>query len=105
MQILAGTSGFSYAEWRGRFYPEGLPNDQMLRFYSERLPSVEINNTFYRMPKPEMLAAWADDAPVNFTFALKATRRITHQQKLADVESGTAFITTHTHITRSYTRG
>jgi uncharacterized protein YecE (DUF72 family) len=87
MHILAGTSGFSYAEWRGRFYPEGLPNDQMLRFYSERLPSVEINNTFYRMPKPEMLTAWADGAPASFTFALKATRRITHQQKLADVES------------------
>ena len=86
MQILAGTSGFSYAEWRGRFYPQGLPGDQMLRFYSERLPSVEINNTFYRMPKPEMLAGWADGAPASFTFALKATRRITHQQKLADVE-------------------
>jgi uncharacterized protein YecE (DUF72 family) len=90
MQILAGTSGFSYAEWRGRFYPEGLPGDQMLRFYSERLPSVEINNTFYRMPKPEMLATWADGAPANFTFALKATRRITHQQRLADVEGDVA---------------
>jgi uncharacterized protein YecE (DUF72 family) len=87
MQILAGTSGFSYAEWRGRFYPEGLPSDQMLSFYSSRLPSVEINNTFYRTPKPEMLAAWAEGAPAHFTFALKATRRITHQQKLADVES------------------
>ena len=86
MQILAGTSGFSYAEWRGRFYPEGLPGDQMLRFYAERLPSVEINNTFYRMPKPELLAGWGDGAPDQFTFALKATRRITHQQKLADVE-------------------
>jgi len=85
MHILAGTSGFSYAEWRGRFYPEGLPQDQMLRFYSERLPSVEINNTFYRMPKPEMLAAWGDGAPSDFTFALKATRRITHQQRLVDV--------------------
>jgi uncharacterized protein YecE (DUF72 family) len=87
MQILAGTSGFSYAEWRGRFYPDGLPGDQMLRFYSERLPSVEINNTFYRMPKPEMLAGWGDGAPADFSFALKATRRITHQQRLADVES------------------
>jgi uncharacterized protein YecE (DUF72 family) len=90
MQILAGTSGFSYAEWRGRFYPEGLPADQMLRFYSERLPSVEINNTFYRMPKPEMLAAWGEGAPASFTFALKATRRITHQQKLAGVEEDVA---------------
>src|SRR5438132_289419 len=86
MQILAGTSGFSYTEWRGRFYPEGLPGDQMLRFYAERLPSVEINNTFYRMPKPELLTTWGDGAPSNFSFALKATRRITHQQKLADVE-------------------
>ena len=86
MQILAGTSGFSYAEWRGRFYPEGFPGDQMLRFYAERLPTVEINNTFYRMPKPELLAGWADGAPGDFTFALKATRRITHQQRLADVE-------------------
>ena len=86
MQILAGTSGFSYAEWRGRFYPQGLPSDQMLAFYSKRLPSVEINNTFYRMPKPEMLEAWGESAPVGFSFALKATRRITHQQKLADVE-------------------
>jgi uncharacterized protein YecE (DUF72 family) len=87
MQILAGTSGFSYAEWRGRFYPEGLPADQMLRFYSARLPSVEINNTFYRMPQPGMLSGWAEGAPSSFTFALKATRRITHQQRLQDVES------------------
>ena len=87
MQILGGTSGFSYAEWRGRFYPAALPADQMLRFYSERLPSVEINNTFYRMPNPEMLAAWADSTPAEFTFALKATRRITHQQRLADAAS------------------
>ncbi len=90
MHILAGTSGFSYAEWRGRFYPAGLPQDQMLRFYSERLPSVEINNTFYRMPKPEMLAAWGEGAPSDFTFALKATRRITHQQRLIDVADDVA---------------
>ena len=87
MQILAGTSGFSYAEWRGRFYPEGMPADQMLRFYAARLPSVEINNTFYRMPQPSMLSGWAEGAPASFTFALKATRRITHQQRLQDVES------------------
>jgi uncharacterized protein YecE (DUF72 family) len=85
MQVYAGTSGFSYTEWRGRFYPEGLPGDRMLAFYSERLPSVEINNTFYRMPKPEMLAAWGEGAPAAFRFSLKATRRITHQQKLAEV--------------------
>jgi len=90
MRVLAGTSGFSYKEWKGSFYPEDLAADAMLRYYAERLPAVEINNTFYRMPKPEMLATWADGAPADFSFALKATRRITHQQKLADVEGDVA---------------
>lgn len=85
MQILAGTSGFSYSEWCGRFYPEALPGAQMLHFYASRLPSVEINNTFYRMPNQEMVAGWRDDVPESFCFAVKATRRITHQKKLADV--------------------
>jgi uncharacterized protein YecE (DUF72 family) len=85
MQILAGTSGFSFAEWKGRFYPAGLPDAQMLRFYSERLPTVEINNSFYQMPKPETVAAWRDGAPDTFVFGVKATRRITHQKKLVDV--------------------
>jgi uncharacterized protein YecE (DUF72 family) len=85
MQIFAGTSGFSYAEWKGRFYPEALPDAQMLRFYSERLPTVEINNTFYQIPKPETVAGWRDSTPDAFLFAVKASRRITHQKKLADV--------------------
>jgi uncharacterized protein YecE (DUF72 family) len=85
MQIFAGTSGFSFAEWKGRFYPAGLPDAQMLRFYAERLPTVEINNSFYQMPKPETVAAWRDGAPDSFVFAVKATRRITHQKKLIDV--------------------
>src|SRR5450432_377230 len=92
MQILAGTSGFSYAEWRGRFYPGALPDDQMLHFYAERLPTVEINNTFYRMPKPETVAAWRDEVPDSFRFAVKASRRITHQQKLADVADDVAHL-------------
>ena len=85
MEIFAGTSGFSYAEWCGRFYPVALPGAQMLGFYCQRLPTVEINNTFYRMPTQEVVAAWASEAPETFRFAIKATRRITHQQKLADV--------------------
>ena len=85
MQIFAGTSGFSYAEWCGRFYPVALPGAQMLSYYSERLPTVEINNTFYRMPKEETVAAWGAEVPDSFRFAIKATRRITHQMKLADV--------------------
>jgi uncharacterized protein YecE (DUF72 family) len=92
MKIFAGTSGFSYAEWKGRFYPEGLPDAQMLRFYSERLPTVEINNTFYQMPKPETVAGWRDGAPDAFLFAVKASRRITHQKKLADVGDDVAHL-------------
>jgi uncharacterized protein YecE (DUF72 family) len=85
MQIFAGTSGFSYAEWCGHFYPEALPAAQMLHCYASRLPSVEINNTFYRMPSQETVAAWRAEVPDSFCFAVKATRRITHQKKLADV--------------------
>ena len=84
MQLLAGTSGYSYKEWCGHFYPEKLPADAMLRYYAERLPTVEINNTFYRMPAEEMLARWATEVPASFTFTLKAPQRITHQQRLKD---------------------
>ena len=59
MRVLAGTSGFSYKEWKGSFYPEDLAADRMLSLYAERLPAVEINNTFYRMPKPALLESWA----------------------------------------------
>jgi uncharacterized protein YecE (DUF72 family) len=88
MQLLAGTSGYSYKEWCGHFYPEKLPADAMLHYYAERLPTVEINNTFYRMPAEEMLARWATEVPAHFTFTLKAPQRITHQQRLK--ESGPA---------------
>jgi uncharacterized protein YecE (DUF72 family) len=83
VRVLAGTSGFSYAEWKGPFYPEKLPGDRMLKYYSERLPAVEINNTFYRMPRPEMLAAWAGRVSTSFVFAIKAPQRITHRARLA----------------------
>jgi uncharacterized protein YecE (DUF72 family) len=84
MQLLAGTSGYSYKEWCGHFYPEKLHADAMLRYYAERLPTVEINNTFYRMPAEDMLARWATEVPANFAFTLKAPQRITHQQRLKD---------------------
>ena len=90
MQIYAGTSGFSYAEWCGRFYPESHPASQMLGYYASRLPTVEINNTFYRMPNEATVAAWRDEVPDSFCFAVKATRRITHQKKLADVADDVA---------------
>jgi uncharacterized protein YecE (DUF72 family) len=91
MQLFVGTSGFSYAEWRGTFYPEGLPDAEMLRAYAERLPSVEINNTFYRMPQPGLLEGWSKkvDGIERFTFALKAPRSITHVSRLKDAANGT----------------
>ena len=84
MQMLAGTSGYSYKEWLGSFYPDKLPAKEMLRFYAGRFPTVEINNSFYRMPKEEMLAGWAKEVPASFTFTLKAPQRITHQKRLKD---------------------
>jgi uncharacterized protein YecE (DUF72 family) len=84
MRIFIGTSGFSYAPWRGSFYPEKLPAAKMLSYYAERLDTVEINNTFYRMPAPDMLAKWAAETPAGFQFAIKSPRRITHEKKLAD---------------------
>jgi uncharacterized protein YecE (DUF72 family) len=85
MQILTGTSGFSYPAWRGSFYPEKLPEAKMLGYYAERLAAVEINNTFYRMPTPEQLERWAVETPAGFRFAIKSPRQITHIKKLADV--------------------
>jgi uncharacterized protein YecE (DUF72 family) len=78
MRLLAGASGYSFKEWKGSFYPPDIKPDAMLAFYSTRLPTVEINNTFYRMPKIEMLDNWARISPADFRFAIKASRRITH---------------------------
>jgi len=84
MRLLAGTSGFSYKEWKGAFYPEKARPHEMLAFYASRLPVVEINNTFYRLPKPEQLREWRSQVPTTFKFAVKAPRRITHVKRLAD---------------------
>lgn len=84
MRLQAGTSGFSFDGWRGTFYPAELPSGEWLRFYAARLPAVEINNTFYRMPKADLLHGWAEQvaARPGFGFALKATRRLTHVARL-----------------------
>ena len=82
MQIFTGTSGFSYPAWRGSFYPAKLKATEMLAYYAGRLKTVEINNTFYRMPKAEALAAWAATTPDGFRFAPKAPQQITHRQRL-----------------------
>jgi uncharacterized protein YecE (DUF72 family) len=86
MRIRVGTSGYSYKEWKGSFYPEDLPATKMLDFYAERFDTVEINNTFYRMPDPKMLEKWTAQVPAGFTFVLKAPQRITHQKKLTGAE-------------------
>jgi uncharacterized protein YecE (DUF72 family) len=90
MEILAGTSGYSYKEWLGSFYPEKLPADGMLRFYAGHFRTVEINNTFYRMPAEAMLARWATEVPDDFAFTLKAPRRITHEKRLREAEADVA---------------
>src|SRR5687768_10174229 len=92
MNLYAGTSGYSYKEWKGSFYPEDLPEKQMLHFYGQRFRSVEINNTFYRMPKASMLEAWANEVPPDFKFVLKAPQRITHLQRLRDTGDSVSFL-------------
>jgi uncharacterized protein YecE (DUF72 family) len=82
MEVLVGTSGFAYKEWRGSFYPEKTKEKDMLRYYAGRLRTVEINNTFYRLPARETMLRWADEVPAGFVFVLKASQRITHRQRL-----------------------
>jgi uncharacterized protein YecE (DUF72 family) len=84
--LLAGASGYAFKEWCGSFYPDKLKSDAMLAFYAERLPTVEINNTFYQMPKTTVLENWVQATPPDFRFSIKASRRITHDARLkADV--------------------
>ena len=92
MEILAGTSGFSYAEWKGSFYPADLASKDMLHFYAGQLPAVEINNTFYRLPKESVLSGWISRVPQSFAFAIKASRRITHMKRLKDCADETAYL-------------
>jgi uncharacterized protein YecE (DUF72 family) len=84
MDLYVGTSGYSYKEWKGTFYPKDLPVRQMLRYYGERFRTVEINSTFYGMPKASVLEGWAGAVPADFKFVLKAPKQITHLQGLKD---------------------
>ncbi len=92
MKIYVGTSGFAYKEWKGRFYPEKISPQEMLRFYSERLNTVEVNNTFYRMPRENVLVSWSEQVPRGFVFALKAPQVITHLKRLRDVADETEYL-------------
>jgi len=84
VKILAGTSGYAFKEWKGNFYPQDLKDDGMLGFYASKFPTVEINNTFYRLPRENVLRDWAAQVPETFTFALKASQRITHYARLKE---------------------
>jgi uncharacterized protein YecE (DUF72 family) len=86
MAVIVGTSGYSYKEWKGTFYPSDLPAAKMLPFYAQHFGSVEINNTFYRMPEAKTIEKWSSEVPDGFRFVLKAPQRITHQKKLAGAE-------------------
>src|SRR5438552_16581211 len=92
MNVHVRTSGYSYKEWKGTFYPKDLPDKQMLRFYGERFRTVEINNTFYRMPKASVLEGWAGEVGADFKFVLKASQRITHMQRLKDAGDSLSYL-------------
>ncbi|MCE5197601.1 MAG: DUF72 domain-containing protein [Armatimonadota bacterium] len=85
-RLYCGTSGWNYKHWRQRFYPEGLPQSRWLEYYSSRFDTVEINNSFYRLPEHSTFEKWRENSPQGFTFAVKASRYLTHIKKLKDPE-------------------
>jgi len=86
-KVHIGTSGWHYKHWRGKFYPEDLPTQEWLKFYSKRFGTVELNNSFYRLPERSSFDNWRETTPAKFLFAVKASRFITHMKKLKDAES------------------
>src|SRR2546422_11467346 len=92
MNLHVGTSGYSYKEWKGNFYPEDLPAKEMLAFYSQRLPAVEINTTFYRLPQASMIENWKEQVPARFRFSIKATQHITHIKRLNNAVDETRYL-------------
>jgi uncharacterized protein YecE (DUF72 family) len=92
MTLRIGTSGFSYKEWKGTFYPEDLKAADMLAYYAQRLGTVEINNTFYRLPTRPLLAGWAAQVPEDFRFVLKVAQKITHFKRLRAVDEETSYL-------------
>jgi len=92
MKIHVGTSGYAYKEWKGKFYPEKISPKEMLRFYAGRLGTVEINNTFYHMPRESVLTSWAEQVAGEFVFALKAPQVITHLKQLRNVFEETDYL-------------
>jgi uncharacterized protein YecE (DUF72 family) len=92
VDLYVGTSGYSYKEWKGTFYPKELSEKLMLHYYGERFRAVEVNNTFYRMPRASVLEAWTGQVPADFKFALKAPRQITHVQRLKGAGDSVSYL-------------
>lgn len=92
MNLYVGTSGYAYKEWKGIFYPADLPEKRMLEYYGQQFRTVEINNTFHQMPRTTTLAGWAAQVPEGFKFVLKAPQRITHFQRLRDVDDAVSYL-------------
>jgi uncharacterized protein YecE (DUF72 family) len=92
MNLHVGTSGYSYKEWKGSFYPEKLSAKEMLSYYASKLSAVELNNTFYRMPQQAMVESWKAQVPDEFRFSVKASQRITHFKRLQDVDADTKYL-------------
>lgn len=89
MQFIVGTSGYSYPGWKGSFYPPKLPQKEMLSFYAQRFATVELNNTFYRLPNESTIESWVGQVPGTFRFAVKAPQTITHRKRLKEVKAET----------------
>ena len=89
MNLYVGTSGYSYKEWKGSFYPESIPAKDMLHYYASHFQAVELNNTFYRLPQPSMVDNWKAQVPNNFRFSVKASQGITHFRRLKDAANAT----------------
>lgn len=90
--LYVGTSGYSYKEWKGSFYPEKIPAKDMLSYYASRFEAVELNNTFYRLPQKSMIESWNAQVPDNFRFSVKASQLITHYKQLKDAANETRFM-------------
>ena len=91
MKHYVGTSGYSYKEWKGSFYPEKFAAKEMLPFYAARFDTVELNNTFYRVPQPTMIESWISQVPETFRFSVKASQRITHFKRLKEANEVTKY--------------
>jgi uncharacterized protein YecE (DUF72 family) len=95
MQSYVGTSGWQYSDWKGPFYPNDLPQREWLAYFSERFPTVEVNNTFYMLPKPETFAKWREGSAAGFIFVVKANRYMTHIRRLRDCEEAMSRFWSH----------